>query len=117
MAQRLKDLKITSTDLVQQGANPDAHIRLFKRREGKDGEASDKNLVQKIAASIAEALATVFTKSPADDDAGAVEKDAKTFDDELERERLRKVSCQIWDSGVPFTPCSERSTTGWVMFG
>lgn len=31
MAYTLKNLKITSTDLVDQGANPDAHVRLFKR--------------------------------------------------------------------------------------
>lgn len=30
MAKKLKNLSITSTDLVDAGANPDAHIRLFK---------------------------------------------------------------------------------------
>lgn len=30
MAYTLKNLKITSTDLVDQGANPEAHVRLFK---------------------------------------------------------------------------------------
>jgi predicted nucleic acid-binding Zn-ribbon protein len=33
MPTKLKNLRITSTDLVDAGANPDAHIRLFKRAE------------------------------------------------------------------------------------
>lgn len=33
MAAKLKNLSVTSVDLVDQGANPDAHIRLFKRKE------------------------------------------------------------------------------------
>lgn len=35
MATKLKNLEVTSVDLVDQGANPDAHIQLFKRAEGK----------------------------------------------------------------------------------
>ncbi len=59
MANKLKDLKITSTDLVTAGANPDAHIRLFKRRDApQDGEPSE-SFIQKIAAS----LAGIFGKS------------------------------------------------------
>lgn len=33
MATKLKNLSVTSVDLVDRGANPDAHIRLFKRRD------------------------------------------------------------------------------------
>lgn len=36
MATKLKNLKITSTDLVDQGANPDAHICLFKSAQPPD---------------------------------------------------------------------------------
>ena len=95
MATKLKDLKITSTDLVEQGANPDAHIRLFKRRNGAagDGQSPDMNFIQKAAAAIAETLAGLFGKGTT----GTVEKDAKTFDEEMERDRLRKVTCQLWD--------------------
>lgn len=35
MATKLKNLKITSVDFVNAGANPDAHIRLFKSKEDK----------------------------------------------------------------------------------
>ena len=34
MARRLKNLAVKKVDFVDQGANPDAHIRLFKRRDG-----------------------------------------------------------------------------------
>lgn len=33
MPNKLKKLTVTSVDLVDQGANPDSHVRLFKRRE------------------------------------------------------------------------------------
>ena len=39
MPKKLQGLVITSTDLVDQGANPDAHISLFKRAKGKETEA------------------------------------------------------------------------------
>ena len=88
MATRLIDLKITSTDLVEQGANPDAHIRLFKR---KDGAEPGDTLLQKAIA----ALRGVFGKST--ETTEPVEKEAKTFDDEIKRERLRNVAGQMWD--------------------
>ncbi|MFI3253511.1 MAG: hypothetical protein R3Y63_04115 [Eubacteriales bacterium] len=49
MAYHLKDLKITSTDLVDQGANPDAQIGLFKSlfsglKSGKGNEMEEKRV-------------------------------------------------------------------------
>ena len=85
MPNKLKDLKITSTDLVTQGANPDAHIRLFKRKEASV-EPGDTLLEKAIAA-----LRGVFGKS-----AETVRKEARTFDDEMDRERKRDVSSQMW---------------------
>lgn len=43
MANKLKDMKFTSVDLVKRGANQDAHIRLFKSFDGGEEET----LVQK----------------------------------------------------------------------
>ena len=93
MATKLKDLKITSTDLVEQGANPDAHIRLFKRRDAPEADPPPETLLQKAIA----ALQAVFGKHNHADNDSSVAKDAKTFDEEMERERLRRVSCQMWD--------------------
>lgn len=39
MAKKLKNLQITSTDLVDAGANPDAHIRMLKSTESAEEKA------------------------------------------------------------------------------
>ena len=43
MATKLKNLKIRKVDFVDEGANPDAHIGMFKRKvgEGKEAEEGD----------------------------------------------------------------------------
>lgn len=38
MATKLKNLKVKKVDFVDEGANPDAHIELFKRKDGKPEE-------------------------------------------------------------------------------
>ena len=40
MATKLKNLKIRKVDFVDEGANPDAHIRMLKRR-GIGGRTGD----------------------------------------------------------------------------
>ncbi|MDE7430728.1 MAG: hypothetical protein K2N34_02255 [Lachnospiraceae bacterium] len=47
MATKLKNLRIKKVDFVDEGANPDDHIRMIKRKDGKEqstGENSEKNL-------------------------------------------------------------------------
>lgn len=61
MATKLKNLKITSVDLVEQGANPDAHIKLYKSKAGQTDKNGGKNsllerLAQKLAAALHEFL-------------------------------------------------------------
>jgi len=78
MSTLLKDLKITSTDLVDAGANPDAKISLFKRG--------------------ATALANIFkTSAPVE-----VAKEAETFRERLEDENRGDICDQIWDFGYAF---------------
>lgn len=36
MATKLKNLRIKKVDFVDEGANPDAHIRMIKRKDGKE---------------------------------------------------------------------------------
>ena len=46
MATKLKNLKIRKVDFVDEGANPDAHIGMIKRKDGKGqttGEDKGKN--------------------------------------------------------------------------
>lgn len=40
MATKLKGLKVKKVDFVDEGANPDAHITLFKSRDGVSGKTS-----------------------------------------------------------------------------
>lgn len=61
MVTKLKNLKITSVDLVEQGANPDAHIKLYKSKSGQGEENAEKNtlldrLLQKLALMAADYL-------------------------------------------------------------
>lgn len=50
MATKLKNLSVTSVDLVDKGANPDAHICLFKRREPEAAADPDEGMIQKFIA-------------------------------------------------------------------
>ncbi|MCL2388112.1 MAG: hypothetical protein FWC89_11290 [Defluviitaleaceae bacterium] len=71
MATKLNDLKITSTDLVDAGANPDAKISLFKRG--------------------VTFAAGLFKKST------SVAKEAETFNDKADRAKKYEICDQIWD--------------------
>lgn len=52
MANKLKDMEITSSDLCRKGANPEAHIKLFKSDktwEGGENDMEGNSLINKIA--------------------------------------------------------------------
>ena len=102
MATKLKDLSITSTDLVEQGANPDAKIRLFKKKNASDDDAPSENLLQKAIA----ALQGVFGRTCSEYERSSyaahanqslVQKEAGTFSDEMEERKLREVCSEVWD--------------------
>lgn len=50
MATKLKNLSVTSVDLVDKGANPDAHICLFKRKEPETVADPDEGMIKKLLA-------------------------------------------------------------------
>lgn len=61
MVTKLKNLKITSVDLVEQGANPDAHIKLYKSKSGQGEKPLERNtllerLMQRLAVMAADYL-------------------------------------------------------------
>lgn len=107
MATKLKNLKVTKVDFVDEGANPDAHIRLFKRRDGDpepaaeppaDGKTEpEKNT--KLWGRVFGAIAKAFSNSESME--GAVEEiqkgDAATFGQKMERRKLDITSNEIWD--------------------
>lgn len=92
MPTKLKGLKITSTDLVDQGANPDAHIRLFKRKEDKpnndDGEK--ESFLQKFAAALGNAYRECAPNTV------DIEKEAQTFTDYLSAELMRDLTREAY---------------------
>ena len=98
MTTKLKGLQITSTDLVDQGANPDAHIRLLKRKDNANGGDTNDTLIQKITAAIAKMFNkdTLTVTEP-------VEKGALTFVDNLEMEHLRELSHEMFECCYAFS--------------
>ncbi len=122
MATKLKNLKVTKVDFVDQGANPDAHIMLFKSRNGgsgtKDGDPVSKggesgtegaesgtepsgsgdrgNVLKRLF----EAIAKAVTMKPEDLD-NAVEQiekgGAETFSETISRRKNQKIADEIWD--------------------
>lgn len=61
MATKLKNLKVTKVDFVDEGANPEAHIKITKRKETKDSqlennEPDETGLWKKLASFVGKAL-------------------------------------------------------------
>lgn len=103
MATKLKNLSVSSVDLVDQGANPDAHIRLFKRKETGPESDPDTGLFQKFVAWLAKGFQDATTPDGGWADAvenpeGTVEKEAQTFSDNITREQLRAVTGEMFDN-------------------
>ena len=102
MPNKLKGLRITSVDLVDNPANPYCRVHLFKRggaggdsgSAGIDGGGESvadalvgggEGIIQKIASAIASALPK------------KVQKEARTFGDELDRDMLDEITGQSWE--------------------
>lgn len=102
MATKLKNLSVTSVDLVDQGANPDAHIRLFKRRGETDQNADpDEGLFKKFLGWMAKGFedatgAAPGTPDPQEETEG-VTKEAQTFTENLSREIMRQITSEMFD--------------------
>lgn len=103
MKTKLKNLSVTSVDLVDRGANPDAHVRLFKRKETEPERDPDASLFQKFMAWLAKGFQDATTPGgegpgTVDPPEGAVEKEAQTFSDNITREQLREVTSEMFDN-------------------
>lgn len=98
-ATKLRNLKITKVDFVDQGANPDAHITMKKRRE-EEG-ASEVNWLERIGKALADALGL---KGPED-----IEKMAVTFGEEKNKSRVRRVFDNVWWDYTNALRCSIES--------
>ena len=103
MATKLKNLSVTSVDLVDRGANPDAHVRLFKRKDTDPEQDPDTGLFRKFAAWLVKGFQDATVPSGAEGGIvekpeGTVEKEAQTFSDNITREQLRAVTSEMFDN-------------------
>ena len=101
MATKLKNLKIRKVDFVDEGANPDAHIGMIKRKDGKGqttGEDKGKNtgFLKRLLGFIGNAAG--MDQEEIDSAVDAIQKgDSFTFSDEMERRKNGKIMDEIWD--------------------
>ncbi len=101
MATKLKNLKIRKVDFVDAGANPDAHIRMIKRKDGKEqstGENSEKNtgFWKRLLGFIGSAAG--MNQDEIDSAVDAIQKgDSVSFGEKYNEAKNRKIADEIWD--------------------
>lgn len=101
MATKLKNLKIKKVDFVDQGANPDAHIRMLKRKDGggqSTGENSEKGtgFFHKMFSFIGKAAG--MNQDEIDSAMDEIQKgDSVSFGEKFNEAKNRKIADEIWD--------------------
>lgn len=116
MATKLKDLRVTKVDFVDQGANQDAHIMLYKRKDGASGTVEPQGtggdpvepvqnvgtgeenpgFWKRLAAMIAKAAG--IGPEELDSAMDEIEKgDSTSFNERLNEAKNRKIADEIWD--------------------
>lgn len=101
MATKLKHLKVTSVDFVDDGANPDAHIRLYKRRDEAAAEPGTEDPNSDGAGffkRLSYSLAKMFGLAQESESAEAeVQKNSASFDEAYGEAKERRVCDEVWD--------------------
>lgn len=102
MAKKLKNLEVTKVDFVDEGANPGAHIRLFKRKDsGGQPEGGSTSKVQgsplkKLLGFIGKAAG--MGQDEIDSAASEIQKSGSySFNERLDEAKNRKIADEIWD--------------------
>ena len=103
MATKLKNLKIRKVDFVDEGANPDAHIRMLKRRDGKTQNAEEDH--QKGTGSILKRLfgfigkAAGMNQEEIDSAMDEIQKgDSLSFNEKINEVKNYKIADEMWDT-------------------
>ena len=101
MATKLKNLKIRKVDFVEEGANPDADIKIKKRREeGTAGEVGSRergNLLKKLFGFIGKAAG--MDQEEIDSAVDEIQKDASvSFNEKIKEVNYRKIMDEIWET-------------------
>lgn len=101
MAKKLKNLKIRKVDFVDEGANPDAHIGMIKRKDGKEqtaGEDKEKStgFWKRLLGFIGNAAG--MNQEEIDSAVDAIQKgDSVSFGEKYSEAKNRKIADEIWD--------------------
>lgn len=99
MATKLKNLKIKKVDFVDEGANPDAHIRMLKRKDDDGQTSGDKgtrNILKKLFSFIGKAAG--MEQYEIDSAMDEISKgESVSFNEKFNEAKNRKIADEIWD--------------------
>lgn len=102
MATKLKNLKIKKVDFVDEGANPDAHIKMLKRKdeegqsEGENSEKGTRNILKKLFGFIGKAAG--MDQNEIESAMEEIQKgDSVSFKETFNEVKNRKIAEEIWD--------------------
>lgn len=104
MATKLKNLKVKKVDFVDEGANPDADIKLFKRKDqgsniqsdDGNGEKSSGNILKKLLGFIGKAAG--MDQDEIDSAVDEIQKsDSMSFNEKINEAKNRKIVDEMWD--------------------
>lgn len=102
MATKLKNLKITKVDFVDDGANPEAHIRLFKSKDGvepphDEGAEKKPNIWKRLITAITKAAGSETDTSGLESVIDDIQKSSESFGERIAEVKNRKIADEIWD--------------------
>lgn len=97
MKTKLKGLEVTKVDAVDAGANPVAHIKLFKKKDGpadNGGSVPEGDQTETLIKRITKAITDLFRPSNS-----VVEKreEAESFGEKINEVQRRKIVDEMWD--------------------
>ena len=102
MATRLRNLKIKKVDFVDEGANPDAHIKMIKRKNGdeqaveEDSKKESVNILKKLFRLIGKAAG--LDQGEIDNAMEEIQKGSSmSFTERINAVNTGKIADEIWD--------------------
>lgn len=101
MATKLKNLKIRKVDFVDEGANPDAHIRMVKRKDGEEQSSAEDNskstgFWKRLFGFVGQAAG--MAQDEIDNAMDEIQKgDSVSFAEKFSEAKNRKIADEIWD--------------------
>lgn len=103
MATKLKNLKVSKVDFVDEGANPDAHIKLFKRNDvagvaysKENSSEKDTGIFKRLFSFIGKAAG--MNQDEIDSAMVEIEKsDSVSFKEKINEVKNQKIANEIWD--------------------